>query len=369
MNIKLYGLIFSLLTTSLMGCGSKTNYEPGDLLTLTSIEMSDEYGESTLIQYGSYDIVIDSGSRDDANHVEEVLKNKINDNTIDLLVVTHPHGDHIGGIIAGALDDFKVNQIVDYGYTYNTSGTDHISNSSYVNQYITKRNSWVNSGATYHSVLTQMMTGKTLEIDKDNDLTLRWLKNDYYYDDIFPNSSCGSDNPNTTSVSFVLEYKYWNIVMCGDIDTTYGEKSIIANHKKLFKDENKRVLLKATHHASSTSMGYDFLDWTRPEMMFISTAMLDSACAPNQVVLGSGDGQQNHPNSSTVRRIKKTTTNVYWNGINGDITFTTDGVNDMTMVGACRSKNYYEKGTTNIVDAVSEKQTKFFDSKFYQYYK
>ena len=156
--------------------------------------------------------------------------------------------------------------------------------------------------------------------------------------------------------------------MCGDSDSSFAEESFVKNHKDLFKNKSKRIILKGTHHCSSSSMGFNFLDWARPEIIFTSSAMVDTVCVPNEVSLGSGEGQLNHPNKSTIRRIKQTTSNFYWNGINGDITFTTDGVNDMIMSGAGRHKDYYKKGTTDIADKEKEKSVKFFDSEFAKYY-
>ena len=157
--------IVSLLACcSLMACNTVKSYEPGDPLTITSIEMCDEYGDSTLIQYGSYDILVDSGSEADANHVNEVLNNKVSDKAIDLLVVTHPHGDHIGGILNGALSGFNVSKIVDYGYTYDTDGNDKINNSAYVQQYVNRRASLISSGASYHGIKEEMAISKTLDI-------------------------------------------------------------------------------------------------------------------------------------------------------------------------------------------------------------
>lgn len=364
-------LLVSLLAcSSLIACNKTKNYKPGDPLTITSIEMCDEYGESTLIQYKGFDILVDSGSELDAGHVNEVLNNKVTDKEIDLLVVTHPHGDHIGGIINGALEGMSVKQIVDYGYTYDTDGNDKINNSSYVQAYVNKRTSYINTGATYHGIKEQMKISKTLDIDKENDLRIRWLENDFYFgeDEVFPNEKCPTDNPNTTSTSFNLEYKYWNLVMCGDADSTNAEFTIMQNHQNLFKDAKKRIMLKGTHHCSSSSMGSNFLNWTRPEVIFTSSAMISEICAPNQVVLGSGEDQLNHPNKSTVRRIKNRTQNFYWNGINGDITFVTDGVNDMTMSGAGRKRNYLKKEGIGTASIEEEKNVTFFNSEFAKYF-
>ena len=122
---------------------------------------------------------------------------------IDSLIVTHPHGDHFGGIISGALDDLSVSMIVDYGYTYSTSETGTIENSSYVSAYTTWRDNRVKGGTTYYSVLEALKSIPTVNISKEDDCYLKWLKNDYYVakGETFPNSKVPTDNPNTTSVS------------------------------------------------------------------------------------------------------------------------------------------------------------------------
>ena len=366
-NVLFLGVLPIIALVS--GCGSKS-YKPGDELTVTSIEMKDEYGDSTLIQYNGFDILVDSGNKDDASHVNEVLNNKVTDKEIDLLVVTHPHGDHIGGLINNSLYGFNVKHIVDYGYNYVTNGDDKIDNKEYVSQYVTFRNYLISKGSTYQGIKEQIKESEIYEIDKKNDIQIRWLKNDYYFgkDETFPNDSVKSTNPNVTSVSFVLEYKYWNVLMCGDADSTYLESSLITNHKKLFNDKKKKILLKSTHHSSSSSMGGNFLDWARPNIIFTSSAMIDAICAPNPVVLGSGEGQLNHPNRSTVRRIKQNGCDFYWNAINGDITFKCDGVNDMSMSGAGRHKDYLKKDSEEIADKEKEKNVKFFDSEFAKYF-
>lgn len=358
------------IAISISSCNSpqSKNYLPGDDLTLTSIEMCDHYGECTLIQYGDYDLVIDSGANADARHVREVLTSKIKDKTIDMLIVTHPHGDHIGGIINGALDGLNVSTIVDYGYTYVTNEEGDIENSAYVNSYVNWRKQ---TGATYYSILEAMDKIPTVTISKENDCYLKWLKNDYYVakEQVFPNSNVPTDNPNTTSVSCYVQYKYWNIVLCGDVDSSYAEMSIAKNHRNLFTNEKDRVLLKATHHGSSSSMGSTFLDWSHPDMMYVSAAMVDVVCIPNEVTLGSGKEHQSHPEKSTLRRMTNRTDNIYWNGINGDLTMLLDGVNDARVSGAGRNKNYYKINTREAASIEEENNVKLIDSEFYKYYK
>lgn len=371
MKIKSYYLLLLPLALSVSGCASSknANFTPGNDLTLTSIEMCDYYGECTLIQYGSYDLVIDSGAGADASHVREVLNTKITDRTIDLLIVTHPHGDHIGGIINGALEDLNISMIVDYGYTYDTSDNGTIDNSEYVSTYVNWRSGRERGGTTYYSILEAMKAIPTVNISKEDNCYLKWLKNDYYVakDQVFPNSQVPTDNPNTTSVSCYVQYKYWNIILCGDIDSSYAEMSIQANHSKLFKGQ-ERIILKATHHGSGSSMGSAFLDWCHPELMYVSAAMVDPVCIPNQVTLGSGNEAQAHPNKTTLKRMVNRTDKIYWNGINGDLIISVDGVNDANVMGLGRNKNYYKKdGTEASID--DEKNVTIQNSAFYSYFK
>lgn len=356
---------------SVTSCNQEKNrtFVPGNDLTLTSIEMRVQYGDATLIQYGNYDFLIDSGTGGDASHVNEVLVNKVKDKTIDMLVVTHPHGDHIGGIINGALDSFKINTIVDYGYTYVTNDSGAIENSTYVSNYVDWRNRQIAGGTKYYAILDALKEIPTVAISQEDDCYIKWLKNDYYVEksQVFPNGEISSTNPNTTSVCCYLQYKYWNILLLGDADSTYTEMSVMSNHEKLFTGKNDKVMLKATHHGSMSSMGGAFLDWCHADLMYVSAALVDGACIPNQVTFGTADNEQNHPNKSTVKRMIKRTDNIYWNAITGDLTIKIDGVNDPTICGAGRSKNYYTfDGKEAPIE--SEKNVTLQKSEFYKHF-
>ena len=353
----------------LVSCGNNVDKKnPGDPLILTSIEMSNTYGDATLIQYQNYDILIDTGTRNDAPHINTVLREKVSDKTLELVIFTHPHGDHIGGFINNALLGIAVNSIVDFGYTYQTNGSDEIDNSGFYNSYQIGRYNFINNGTKYFAINEALTNLKTIEIDKNQDCYLKWLKNDYYVNkgEVFPNEKVPSDNPNTTSVSCYVHYKKWNILLCGDADSMYTEQSIINNHLNLFK--NERVILKATHHAANSSDGYNFLEWCHPELIYISAAMVNSVCVPNQVTIGTSDGAQAHPSRSTLKRLLQTTDNVYWNAINGDLTIKIDGINDASVQGNGRNKDYYDK-EGNIASKENEKDVTIKNSKFYEYFK
>lgn len=370
MKNKLILLTIIPVLLSVSGCNKEKekNYVAGPVLTLTSIEMNAYYGDATLIQFGNYDILIDTGTGSDSNHIRQVLTSKVSDLTLEMVIFTHPHGDHIGGVINNCLSGIKVDTIVDYGYNFVTEENGNIENSTYVSNYTLWRDDLVSKGTKYYPILDALKEIPTVTISKEDDCYLKWLKNDYYVakGENFPNSKVPTDNPNTTSVSCYVQYKYWNIVLCGDIDSSFAEMSIVNNHPKLFKEKD-RVILKATHHASSSSMGSAFLDWCNPELIYVSAAMVDGVTIPNEVALGSGDNEQNHPNKSTVRRMVNRTDNLYWNAINGDLTIKIDGVNDATVTGEGRKKNYL---TVDGVEASieAEKNVTLQNSEFYKHF-
>lgn len=369
---KLFLLIPALL--SLLGCDQTIIHTPGDDLIIVMNEMLQEYGECFIIKYGDFEIVVDSGTGRENSLIKSNLNKYVSDKTIDLMVMTHPHGDHINGFNNGLFNGFNVDTLVDFGYTYVTNGDDEISSPYIYNQYINVRNSLINKGTKYYPI-TQILKNKVTYISKKDYIGIEWLKNDFYvdYGKTFPNDSIPNNNPNITSVAFNLFYKNWNFVFAGDADSTFAETTIIKNHQKIFNGKNERVALKATHHASSSSLGGNFLDWSKAETIFCSAAMIDEVSAPNNVVLGSGYGEQNHPNRSTVRRIRNhleglNSNQFYWNGINGTSIFTCDGVNDLTFSGEGRSKNYYKKNTNELADVQLEKNVTFFDSEFSKYF-
>ena len=87
-----------------------------DILAVTALDIGQ--GDSILVQMQGKNILIDSGDRSEAarlltkleeNHVEQ----------IDMLIATHPHADHIGGMKA-VLNRFPVKQVYDSGQNYKT---------------------------------------------------------------------------------------------------------------------------------------------------------------------------------------------------------------------------------------------------------
>lgn len=115
----------------LAGCGNSASSSSsgGGAKAVHSLTASDKdlrvsvlnvgQADATLIQYKGKNMLIDTGDVDSrADLVKQLKERKVKD--LDIVVITHPHGDHMGGM-AELFKDFKIKQIYDNGQSANTA--------------------------------------------------------------------------------------------------------------------------------------------------------------------------------------------------------------------------------------------------------
>ena len=73
-------------------------------------------GDSILLEHGDDTMLIDSGESGKGDDVATYVKGE-GITSIDFVVATHPHSDHIGGMSV-ILNDFPIRHFVDSGYPY-----------------------------------------------------------------------------------------------------------------------------------------------------------------------------------------------------------------------------------------------------------
>ena len=78
--------------------------------------------DSIFIDYGDVDILIDGGNNDDGELVVNYLKSLGTDD-LELMVATHPHEDHIGGLDT-VIYNFDVEKIIKPALSENTKQTE-----------------------------------------------------------------------------------------------------------------------------------------------------------------------------------------------------------------------------------------------------
>ena len=273
-------MIFALICS---GCSSSNNNTNSN--NEVKIEVLDiGQGDASLIYTKDEVIMIDTGDVDERDRLEKLLK-ECNISTIDKLIITHPHADHIGGAYV-VFKNVNVKEVYDNGDA-TTSKT-----------YQTYLKNIKQKNIAYH----QLKAGETVDFGdgvsfKVFSPTEKMIKND--------------DDLNNNSIVGQLRYKDFTMLFTGD-----SERDAEQNMVKSYGDELQSDVLKSPHHGSRTSSSDDYLKTVKAKDVIISLA---------------ADNEYGHPHKQTLDRYKKYNMNVYRTDQDGTITITTDGSDDYTI--------------------------------------
>lgn len=191
-------------------------------------------GDATFIKTPlNHQILIDGGPE---NLVIEELGKVMPffDKTIDLVVLTHPHADHIDGLVE-VLKRFEVENIVINGiYSHESS---------------------------YLEFLDQLTDEVSVFIaDDETDFSF----GEVYIDVVYPIESFygkSFDNINNSSVSVQVIYKNTSILITGDLEAE-GEMELV--------DISDVDIYQAGHHGSKTASSLEFLARINPDIVVVS---------------------------------------------------------------------------------------------------
>lgn len=273
-------MIFALICS---GCSSNSNNtNSNDEVKIEVLDIGQ--GDASLIYTKDEVIMIDTGDVDERDRLEKLLKER-NISTIDKLIITHPHADHIGGAYV-VFKNVNVKEVYDNGDA-TTSKT-----------YQTYLKNIKQKNIAYH----QLKAGDTVDFGdgvsfKVFSPTEKMIKND--------------DDLNNNSIVGQLRYKDFTMLFTGD-----SERDAEQNMVKSYGDELQSDVLKSPHHGSRTSSSDDYLKTVKAKDVIISLA---------------ADNEYGHPHKQTLDRYKKYNMNVYRTDQDGTITITTDGSDDYTI--------------------------------------
>jgi competence protein ComEC len=227
-------------------------------------------GDSILIDQGSTEILIDAG--ESSPRVTSFLQQYV-DGPLEVMVATHAHADHIGGLTA-VLNAFEVEQIWHSGDT-STSKTYATFmaavNSEGADVYIGKRGDTITAGNLSFTVLSPVSPDST---SNNNSLVL-WLS----YGDI-------------------------DFLFTGDAEQEAEANMLAAG---LLSDID---ILKVGHHGSRTASSPAFLSVVKPEL------------AIYMAKIGNTYG---HPHQETLTSLNNIGAMIYGTDVNGNIVVETDG--------------------------------------------
>lgn len=222
-------------------------------------------------------VLIDGGPREAGPVVVEYLRAQ-GIAEIDLVIATHPHEDHIGGLIA-VLDAFPVRRLIDSGQPHTTRTFD---------DYLSRVERQVEAGR----MAFETPEGQAVRLASNVSLTV-----------LGPVNRMGSLNDG--SVVCRLDFGQTSFLFTGDAEAA-AEAALLSRGANLRAD-----VLKVGHHGSSTSTGPAFL----------------SAVSPSHAVISAGAGNAyGHPTPQTLERLAAAGARIYRTDLGGHLVFVTDGL-------------------------------------------
>jgi len=249
-------------------------------------------GDSTLIDCGDYEILIDAGTSGIGRDlVVPYLMEFVTDGIIELVIATHPDSDHFGGFIEdGIFGSFIVEKILDFGYEKDTLIYDDYE------YYRDIEGALVCSGSEALAGINMCQPYYT--ITEDLILTVIDTGN---YD--------GADsNHNENSIVVLLQHKDVTFLFTGDAEFEAEEyMASFLGHIDI---------LKAGHHGSKTANSQVFLDAITPSTIIISVDLYDDNDNENRYFI---------PQQEAIDRLFGMTDDIYATGTCGHIVITSNG--------------------------------------------
>lgn len=229
--------------------------------------------DSILLKQRDNNILIDAGNKLDAPKLKSFLKNDLKINKISMVVGTHPHEDHIGGM-SEIIKEFPVDTILMPNVT-STSKT------------------FENLLDTIDELNYKITVPKVNQIfDFDN------LKLHIIY--------TGKNNKNLNDSSIIIKAEYLNnsFLFMGDASKKIEEK--------ILKKDISSDVIKIGHHGSSYSTSISFLNKVNPKYAIIEVGK---------------DNNYGHPNEVTLNSLKEKNIKTMRTDLDGTIKITSDGTN------------------------------------------
>lgn len=229
--------------------------------------------DSILIKEKDYTMLIDGGNQSDGENLVKYLQEELNINDIDILVGTHPHEDHIGGLpdVINALD----------------IGTIYLPNATTTTNIFEK--------------LLDTIAEKNYKITVpkiDEEIKLNNMNFKVIY------TGTDESDLNNTSIVLKLEYGKTSYLFTGDATDKTEEKIL---NKDIESD-----VLKVGHHGSSYSSTESFINKVNPQYAIIQVGT---------------NNKYDHPTKTTLDKLKEKNIKVYRTDLNGTIKLTSDGKN------------------------------------------
>jgi competence protein ComEC len=255
---------------------------PGGNLRIYALDVGQ--GDSFLvISPNGKTILIDAGPIDAGDNVVAALKSH-GVKQVDLVIATHPHADHIGGI-RKVFDNFRIKQFLDSGQTYGS-----ITYEKMLREIQDNRTPYIKA-----------VRGQGIEIEPDVKFNVYGPPNP-----LFSESDIGKDRSvqNANSIVLRLVYGSFSMLFTGDAEFETEARLMEAGTNL------KANVLKIGHHGSRHATSGKFLTAIAPQFALISVG---------------ANNDYGHPAQLTMDRLKAAKIRALRTDLQGEIEIYSDG--------------------------------------------
>ena len=240
------------------------------------------------------------------------------DRRLDAVVLTHPHDDHVAGLVA-VVERYQVNRTFESGWSVETPAY----------------RAWQAALASRGLQRERLSTGETLRLD-DVDLRVLWPDDGTTRPSFLdPNAT---DNRKTNDASIVLlgEYEGRRFLLTGDAEDDVDPVLLSRGLPRV-------DMLKVAHHGSATASSDVLLATLQPGVAAVSVG---------------ANNPYGHPNGATMDRLRAHSSRVYRTDQNGTIETTLDAAS----VTVTTSRVAPDSGGTAMSPAAAHPSGLLYDS-------
>ncbi|EJT5913773.1 ComEC/Rec2 family competence protein [Clostridium perfringens] len=232
-------------------------------------------GDAAYIKVNGNDILIDAGPRSNSKELLEQLKAK-NIDDFELVIATHPHEDHIGGMV-DVFKEYEVKAFYSPKITHTTK--------TYENLVKAVKNEGLKTKELKGGMVIDLGEGAKFEVFTPQ-------KSEY-------------EELNDYSPIMKLSFGDTSYLFTGDAEKLAEEEALAKYKTSLDSD-----VIKFGHHGSSSSSSNAFIEAVSPKYGIISCAK---------------DNKYGHPHRETLDIIKKYNIKTFRTDTDGEIILTSDG--------------------------------------------
>lgn len=277
---KLLHILFAVFLASLFSCSSDDNVFviPGEDADEPVVKYEVHFidvgqGDAIYVVTPGKNLLVDGGWPNTG--VTEYL-DQLNVEKIDIVIGTHPHADHIGGLI-NVFHSYEIGEVIDPAVNHTTATF----------------NNYMATIDFYDIPFTVGRRGMTWELYEDAHMVLLHPVNP------------GSDHLNNASVVAKVTLGEITLLLTGDAERE-AEEEMLEIAELLNAD-----ILKVGHHGSWTSSNEEFLAAVQPQV---------------SIIMCGKDNDYGHPHDVALQRLKATGTEIYRTDMHGHVVITSDGI-------------------------------------------